>query len=239
MYIILLLLTCLWPAFELPSKVSSLFPHSTQENRKISFTSYQPFGQSYLHTSQLRFSTKIKNYIWSSDLFYMGDSLYSELSTSHCVGIKWTPSAIIKFGVSYHELDIIGVEEITTYSNSFDINLKISPSSNISILGGHLYQSNKDLELPQSIAIQYLWQNSHGANFNYHIKKEVGFPSEHNLFSTYPLLDDKFYIRIGYLSGSSELFFSSTLQFTKLSAEPFFLYHPQLGQSLGMQIKIY
>ena len=76
-------------------------------------------------------------------------------------------------------------------------------------MGGYLYQSNKDLELPQSITIQYLWQNSHGANFNYHIKKEVGFPSEHNLFSTYPLLNDKFYIRIGYLSDSSELFFSS------------------------------
>ena len=101
MYIILLLLTCLWPAFELPSKVSSLFPHSTQENRKISFTTYQPFGQSYLHISQLQFSTKIKTYIWSSDLFYMGDSLYSELSSSHWVGLKWTPNAIIKFGVSY------------------------------------------------------------------------------------------------------------------------------------------
>ena len=86
----------------------------------------------------------------------MGDSLYSELSSSHWVGLKWTPNAIIKFGVSYHELDIIDVDEITTFSNSFDINLKISPSSNISILGGHLYQSNKDLELPQSIAYCYM-----------------------------------------------------------------------------------
>ena len=128
MYIILLLLTCLWPAFELPSKVSSLFPHSTQENRKISFTTYQPFGQSYLHTSQLQFPTKIKNYIWSFDLFYMGDLLYSELSTSHWVGIKWTAKAIIKFGISYHELDIIDLDKITTFTNSFNINLKISQS---------------------------------------------------------------------------------------------------------------
>jgi len=38
MYIILLLLpTCLWLAFELPSKVSSLFPHGSQENSEISF----------------------------------------------------------------------------------------------------------------------------------------------------------------------------------------------------------
>ena len=238
-FILLLLLSFLQSAFELPSKVNCLFPHSTQENREISFTTYRPFGQSYLHTSQLQLSTKIKNYTLSSDLFYMGDSLYSELSTSHWVGIKWTAKAIIKFGISYHELDIIDLDKITTFTNSFNINLKISQSSNISILGGHLYQSNTDLELPQSFAIQYLWQNSQHANCNYHIKKEVGFPSEHNLFSTYPLLEDKFYIRIGYLSGSSEIFFSSILRFTKLSAEPFFLYHPQLGQSLGMQINIY
>ena len=36
MYIVLLLLTCLSPAFGLPSKVGSLFPHDFQENREIS-----------------------------------------------------------------------------------------------------------------------------------------------------------------------------------------------------------
>ena len=113
--ILLLLLTCLWPAFELPSKVSSLFHHDSQENREISFTSYQPFGQPYLRTSQLQFSTKIKNYTWSSDLFYMGDSLYSELSSLHWVGLKWTPNGIIKFGVSYHELDIIGERKLPRF----------------------------------------------------------------------------------------------------------------------------
>jgi len=155
------------------------------------------------------------------------------------LGIKWNPNAIISMGVSYHELDIINLEKITVFSNSFNINLKISQSSNITVIGSYLYQSNKELELPQSISVQHLWENSQGVNFIYHIKKEVGFTSAHNLFSTYPLLDDKFYIRVGYLSGSSEIFFSIIIEFPKLSAQPFFMYHPQLGQSLGMQINIY
>ncbi|MBC8311912.1 MAG: hypothetical protein H8E72_06370 [Candidatus Marinimicrobia bacterium] len=235
----LLLLNCLWPAFELPSKVNSLFPHSYSENPEISFTTYQPFGQSYLHTSQLQYSTHIKDYVWHSDVIFTGDSLYAELSSTHWAGIKWTPNAIVSFGISYHELDITNFNKMSTFSTSFHLLLKVNKFSNMAVKGSHLYQSNKVFQMPQSISVQYLWQNAQHANFNYEIKKEVGFPSAHNLFSTYPLLDDKFYIRIGYLSGSSEIFFSSIIEFSKLSAQPFFLFHPQLGQSLGMQINIH
>ena len=141
MYIILLLLlNCLWPAFELPSKVNSLFPHSYSENPEISFTTYQPFGQSYLHTSQLQYSTHIKDYVWHSDVIFTGDSLYAELSSTHWAGIKWTPNAIVSFGISYHELDITNFNKMSTFSTSFHLLLKVNKFSNMAVKGSHLYQ---------------------------------------------------------------------------------------------------
>ena len=76
MYIVLLLpLSFLRPAFELPSKVSTLFFMGLKKNRVTSFTRYQPFGQPYLQTSQLQFSTKIKNYTWSL-IYFLRVTLY-------------------------------------------------------------------------------------------------------------------------------------------------------------------
>ena len=228
----IVLLSVSFSAFEWAEKhdlLSSTLPHDD----RFSITYIQPFGLSFLQSTQIKSTLDFSTFSYSPTLYYLGDSLYNEFQLSQKLLIPVDEKIKFIFIYSYAQLHIASWNTIRQHSLSGGG--MFNPSSNVYIKCHvkNLYQHHTMNILPIHIQLS--------SEFQYKYSFIIGctkiLPNSTKLFfqSSIPIVENHLWASMGYIGLSSEILFSLKLMLKNISIHPTTLLHPQLGQSFGIQ----
>jgi hypothetical protein len=220
-----------FPAFENTFKYQYL---DFKYGQQLHLSHITPYGMPALAQSQFHFNYKINSFPFHTFLSTAGDNLYREsvfelkFSTSIGRGFRLGPiiqgySVLIK---NYPDL----------YASSTGIYLTRSDSTfQYSIELKNLFITDRlKNDLPQIFrfdVVYYLEKHQ----FQVALFKDMLYPPELNFIWEYAIFANS-KIKMGMMSGTTEILCGTVFQVKKLTPELFFLLHPQLGITYGVSL---